>query len=424
MGLWRWVYDRLWTAPDGLRRRNAVYFGYDSDSGEAVSAETALKLSTWWSAVRLTTETIATLPCMVFKRDGEERRSAPEHPLYGLLHDVPNDEQTPVEFWEGRIAPLCMVGNSFAEKRYVGGRLSALAPLPTGRVSVQRRETTNALYYKVTDRGNTYELPPDKVFHIKGFAPDDSDEGLSPVEYAARSLGGAIAAERAAARVYSRGLRASGFFVAPQDMSQEQRQQFQTNYITPFEGSQGEGKTPIFPPGFDWKAMNITPKDAEMIMSRAFNVEDVCRWMRVPPILVGHASAGQTMWGSGVEQVILGWLVLGLRAYLRRIESAVNTRLLTPADRGAGYSFEFNFEGLLRADSVARAQLMSTLAQNGLRTRNELRKIDNYPAIPGADALTAQTNLVPLERLGEQQQQATVARNALRSWLLAEREAA
>jgi hypothetical protein len=93
----------------------------------------------------------------------------------------------------------------------------------------------------------------------------------------------------------------------------------------------------------------------------------------------------------------------------------VNTRLLTPADRGAGYSFEFNFEGLLRADSVARAQLMSTLAQNGLRTRNELRKIDNYPAIPGADALTAQTNLVPLERLGEQQQQATVARNALRS---------
>ncbi len=424
MGLWRWVTDRLWTIPDGLRRYEAVFFGYDADSNEPVTPETAQKLSTWWSAKRLNTETIATLPCMVFQKQGDDRRPAPEHKLYEILHDAPNTEQTPVEFWEGRVGPLMDCGNSFAEKRFVGTRLVSLQPMPAAQVSVHRRPSDNALVYKFYDRGKTEDLPPEKVFHIKGFAPNDEDAGLSPLQYASRSLGGAIAAERAAARVYSRGLRASGFFVAPQDMTQEQRAQFQANYIAPYEGSQGEGKTPIFPPGFDWKAMNITPKDAEMLMSRAFNVEDVCRWMRVPPILVGHASAGQTMWGSGVEQVILGWLVLGLRAYLRRIESAVNTRLLTPAERGAGYSFEFNFEGLLRADSAARAQLMSTLAQNGLRTRNELRKIDNYPALPGADDLTAQTNLVPLSKLGEQQQQANLVRNSLRSWLLEEREAA
>lgn len=423
MGLWGWLTGALSLKSKDALKWRAIY-GRELDSGEMVTADSALKLSAWWSSIRLTTETIATLPCAIFQKDGEDRKPIPGHPLYAILHDKPNAEQTPVEFWEGRVAPLCMVGNSFAEKRFIGDRLVALERMPFDQVVVHRRQNDNALVYRFTDRGKTEDLPANKVFHIKGFAPNDDDVGLSPIEYAARSLGGALAAERAAARVYGRGLRASGFFVPPQDMNPDQRKQFIENYIKPGEGAFNEGKTLIFPPGFDWKPMSITPKDAEMLMSRSFNVEDVCRWMRVPPILVGHASEGQTMWGSGVEQIILGWLVLGLRAYLRRIETAVNTRLLTDADRAKGISFEFNFEGLLRADSAARASLMSTLAQNGLRTRNELRKIDNWPAVPGGDDLTVQSNLVPLDRLRETQANATVVRSALRNWLLEERDAA
>lgn len=421
MALWRWVWDRLRVTPDGLHRWDQVGGGPDYDSTESVTARSALNLSAWWSSVRLTAETIATLPCGVFQKTGNERQPNPGHWLYSILHDTPNAEQTPVEFWEGRVAPLCMVGNSFAEKKFLGDRTVALLPMPAGQTSVHRDSNTNELYYEFVDRGKTNKLPLAKVFHIKGFAPNDEDEGLSPVAYAARSLGGALAAERAAARLYGRGMRATGFFSPPVDMSKEQREQFQKNYIAPGEGAQGEGKTLIFPPGFDWKPMSISPKDAELLMSRAYNVEDVCRWMRVPPILIGHAAAGQTMWGSGVEQIILGWLVLGLRAYLRRIEAAVNTRLLSAADRAAGISFEFNVEGLLRADSAARAALMSTLAQNGLRTRNELRSIDNYASIPGGDDLTVQSNLTPLQNLGAVQQNANMVAGAMRNWLLEER---
>jgi len=423
VGLWRWITGRLTVLPGDLYKWRAI-FGLDEESGECVTPESAQKLSAWWSAKRLNTETIATLPCAVFQKDGDDRKARPDHWAYALLHDQPNSEQTPVEWWEGRVGPLMDYGNSYAEKKYLGDRVVSLLPMPAALVAPYRHQSDNALIYKYSDRGKVEELPADKVLHIKGFAPNDEDCGLSPVEYATRSLGGALAAERAASRVYSRGLRASGFFAAPVDMNPEQRKQFEENYIKPGEGIQGQGKTLIFPPGFEWKSMNITPKDAEMVMSRAFNVEDVCRWMRVPPILIGHASEGQTMWGSGVEQIILGWLILGLRAYLRRIEAAVNTRLLTPADRANGLSFEFNIEGLLRADSAARAALMSTLAQNGLRTRNELRKIDNYPAVEGADELTAQSNLVPLSKLGQQQQAANNVRNAMRAWLLEEREAA
>lgn len=106
------------------------------------------------------------------------------------------------------------------------------------------------------------------------------------------------------------------------------------------------------------------------------------------------------MWGSGVEQIMLGWLTLGLRPYLTRIEQAIKKRLLTPADRLRFYA-EFNVEGLLRADSVGRAALQASNAQNGIRNRNELRAMENLPPVPGGDVLTVQSNLLPLDMLGK-----------------------
>jgi HK97 family phage portal protein len=390
------------------------------DTTEVVTADAAMKLSAWWSCVRLIAETIATLPATVFQKDGDSRAARQDHPLHELLQYAPNADQTSVEFWEGRVAPLCIVGNSYVEKRFVGNRIVALIPFE-GICRPVRDPGTRALSYEVNDRGRIEKLSPDKVFHIRGFGID-GDEGLSPVSYAARSLGSAISAERAAARIFNKGLRAAGFWKPPVEMDKEQRKQFYENYVKPGEGIEGQGKAVIVPPGFDWGSFNVTPRDAELLMARGFSVADVCRWMGVPPILVGHAAEGQTMWGSGIEQIILGWLVLGLRAYLKRIEAAVNRRLLTRQDHAAGFFFEFNFEGLLRADSAGRAQLMSTLAQNGLATRNELRKLDNRPAMPGGDGLTVQSNLVPLDKLGAQQQGAEAVRNALRTWLADERE--
>ena len=44
----------------------------------------------------------------------------------------------------------------------------------------------------------------------------------------------------------------------------------------------------------------------------------------------------------------------------------------------------------------------SKALQNGFMTRNEVRRLENLPVVDGADALTAQNNLVPLDKLGEQ----------------------
>lgn len=378
----------------------AYWFGGDSWSGRSVNVENSMRLSAWWACVRLISETIATLPLAVYeKMPNGEKRARPDHYLHAVLHESPNADQTNVEFWEGQIAPVCIIGNSFAEKVFIADRLVALQPIDFNECHPFRSVETGKLKYRFNDRGRSEVLPEDKVFHIRGFGTG-GDLGLSPVAYARNSLGAAMDVDEAAARIFGSGLRALGVFTAPSDMTKVQRQQFKENYIDKASGPKAEGSSIILPPGFDWKSMNIPPKDAEMIMSLRFRVEDICRWMGVPPVLVGHAGEGQTMWGSGIEQIMLGWLALGLRAYIRRVEAAANKRLILPRERGRIY-VECNIDGLIRADSAGRAALMGALAQNGLRTRNELRGLDNQPPLPGGDVLTVQSNLLPITMLGQ-----------------------
>ena len=136
-----------------------------------------------------------------------------------------------------------------------------------------------------------------------------------------------------------------------------------------------------------------------MLLSRRFNVEEICRWFGVPPIIVGHAAQGQTMWGSGVEQILLAWLALGINPLCKRIEARIKKQLIPAGERRKVYA-EFNREGLLQMDSAAKAAFLSAMTQNGLMDRNEGRAKLNLPKRAGADKLTAQTNLAPLDQLG------------------------
>src|SRR3546814_2688335 len=91
-----------------------------------------------------------------------------------------------------------------------------------------------------------------------------------------------------------------------------------------------------------------------MVESRAFSVEEICRFFGVPPFMVGHTEKS-TSWGTGLEQQTLGFQKFTLRRRLKRIEQALEKQILTPRDRADGITIEFNLEGLLRADSSARA---------------------------------------------------------------------
>ena len=183
-------------------------------------------------------------------------------------------------------------------------------------------------------------------------------------------------------------------------------------------GSVERGETPVLEGGTDVGTVGIKPSDAQLLESRSFSVEAICRWFRVPPWMVGHTEKS-TSWGTGIEQQMIGFLTFTLAPWLKRIEQAISKDLLTPAERVRYYP-KFAVEGLLRADSAGRAAFFGVMVDKGIFTRDEVRELEDMPAMGGnAAVLTVQSAMTTLDALGQDAgaEQVNQARAAIRALL-------
>ncbi|AFJ47151.1 phage portal protein [Shimwellia blattae] len=393
----------------------SAFAGGESAAGKQVTVDKALQLSAVWSCVRLLSETIATLPVGFYERTRDGRQPAPAHPLYELLHNQPNADMTAVEFWEMVMASLLLWGNAYGEIDRTGKRITALTPLRPERMKVERSSTGTPVYtYRDPGSHGTRQIHERDLMHIRAFSTNGII-GLSPISYARQTLGMAMATDETSARVFKNGMRPSGVLSMEQILRKEQREDIRDSLVAQFAGSMHTGKMMVLEAGMKFQPVTMNPEDAQMLQTRAFNIEEICRWFRVWPGLIGHNAQGQTMWGSGVEQMLIGFLTFSLRPWLTRIEQSIRKSLLIPGERNR-YFAEFSIEGLLRADSAARAAFYSTMTQNGVMTRNEARQKENMAPHPGGDQLTVQSNLLPLEQLGKTGD-SDAAKSALRQWL-------
>jgi HK97 family phage portal protein len=215
--------------------------------------------------------------------------------------------------------------------------------------------------------------------------------GLSPISYARETLFTTRQANHAAAKLYGSNLRHEGVLEMDQVMKPEQRSDAKTNILDPIL-SGGSG---ILEGGMKFHSLTMSAKDAQMLELLSFEVEEICRWFRIPPFMVGHTSKS-TSWGTGLEQQNLGFLTYSLRPYLSRIEQTIRRSLMSPVERKS-LTAEFKVEGLLRADTQTRIASYATGVQNGIYTRDEVRGWENLPPKGGAAAeLTVQSQNVPI----------------------------
>lgn len=373
-------------------------FGNSSFSGKSVSQKTAMQLAAFWACVRVNAQAMSVLPLQQFtkNRDGS-REPVSDHEVADILTVSPNQDQTPIEFWESNIAWMLTQGNAYCEKRFIGDRLVALEPITQKGVEPKRTQD-GTLEYHVQDRGQVEKLPRGRVFHLKGFGLG-GDLGLSVIRNGVQTFGSAIATDETAGKIFGNGMHASGVLSSDQTLKKEQRTSLQ-KLMQRFVGSSNAGKMLVLEAGLKYEQISLNPEDAQMLETRRFNIEEICRWFGTPPIVVGHAADGQTMWGSGVEQILIAWLTLGINPIATRVEQRIQKQLFRGADRRRMYT-EFNREALLQMDSNAKQRFLASMVNNGLMTRNEGRQKLNLPSVDGADDLTVQTALAPLDQLAQ-----------------------
>lgn len=374
-----------------------------SSSGKVVSADKAIHLSAVWACVRLLSESVSTLPLKIYARQADgSRKPATDHPVYQVLCRRPNLEMTPSRFMLMLVASICLRGNAFIEKKMIGSKLVSLVPLLPQNMVVKRLEN-GRLEYTYTENGQKRVIPEKNLMHIRGFGLDGVC-GMMPMREGRDVIGAAMAVEESAAKIFENGLQSSGFLSAEQALDAEQRERLR-GYMQAFTGSKNAGKIMVLEGGLKYQNVTMNPEAAQMLESRAFSIEEICRWFRVPAFMVGHADK-QSSWASSVEGMNLQFLTNTLRPLLVNIEQEISRCLLDGDD---DLFAEFSVEGLLRADSAGRSAYYTTALQNGWMSRNDVRRLENMPPIEGGDIYTVQLNLTPLEDLKKNSQAAQAA---------------
>lgn len=370
----------------------------ESHAGERVSAATVMNLSAAWACVNLLAGTIASLPLVVYRTDAQGGRTvAKDHPLYRVLHDSPNADQTALDFWEFGCVKIELHGDFHARKVMSGRRLIALDPISADVTA--RRLASGRIGYSWSEDGQVFtDVTEDEVFHVRGFGGSPLG-GLSTLSYGRHTFGLATAVDRAAGGIFKNGLRPFVQFIFDKWLTDPQRKAAEEGIRSKYVGAVNAGKPFIAEGGMKLEAVSIKPADAQLLEQRGFSVEDVCRFFGVPPFMIGH-SAKASPYARGLSEQVLGFQKFTLRRRLRRIELAIMKQLLTAEDRAAGVVVEFSLEGLLRGDSSARASFYTSALSNGWMTINEVRTLENLPPVEGGDVPRMQMQNVPITEAG------------------------
>ncbi len=395
----------------GLRRLMGLQQGgpvaYSQESAAEVTFDSAMQLSAVWACVKLLSETVASLPLHIYRRTENGGQALDlNHPLSILFSGKPNRYQTKVEFFETVLLNLVLHGNAYCGITRIGGRIVSLLPMMSAQVRVAIL-SDGAVVYEYHKSDGVEVLSSDSVWHLKLMG--NGVIGLSPLDYQRNTLGIAQAAENAVTKIYRNGAKPSGVLSMDRVLNPKQREEIRANFSSLTTGS--DDRLMVLEGGVKFDAISLSPQDIELLSSRKFQLNEICRWYGVPSVMVNDTS-GSTVWGSGIGQIVEGFYKLTMRPILEKIEASIDANLMGPREVGTRFS-EFDFDALLRTDFKTRLESYRIGVQGSIFTPNECRKEEGLPPVQGGDQLYIQGATVPLTMAGQNQQRTELAPNAI-----------
>jgi HK97 family phage portal protein len=353
-------------------------------AGLDVTGDGAMRQTAVFACVRVLSETIASLPLILYKRGQDDSKEpARDHYLYPMLHDTPNNFQTALEFFEMAVGHLCLRGNSYSFLERDGrNQIRRIVPFHPDRITPKLVDASRQIlaYEYTDDTGKRTLYDAEDIWHLRGLS-SDGFIGISPVEMARRAIYLAAVAEDHGATYFANGARASGIAKLPGILKADAKLRLQESLQKAMSGD-NKFKVVVFEQGLDWTQLSLTNEDSQYLETRAFQVEEIARIFRVPAILIGHPDKSSTY--ASAEQFMMSFVVHTLRPWLVRIEQSINKYLLTDQERNL-YFARFKLDALLRGDIVSRYAAYAVARQNKWMSANEIRALEEMNPIVGGD---------------------------------------
>ena len=365
-----------------------LFMGVRSRSGQFVNSQTALRASAVLACIRILTEDIAALPLNLFRRTPQGSTLATEHPLFRLLHDVPNEWQTSFDWREGMLLDLLLHGRCFTEKVLGRDGIESLVPLQASRMLYLEPQPDflppgAPVVWLYSSPRETRPLFDDQIFRVSTLAESATIEGRSITLLAREAIGLLLAAEDQGARLFSHGLQTDVVFKIQDSLDENGRTNLRESLQRMHGGSENAFRPLLLEGGLDVTKIGLTAQESQYLEARAFQTADIARIFRIPDVLLG-ISNGKTATFASAEQFFDSYTKFTLQPWLRRIEQAAFRDLLSTNEQETLF-IQHDLDSLTRADLETRYAAHSVGISSGFLTRNEARQMEKLPTLPGLD---------------------------------------
>ena len=355
-------------------------------SGVTVNVDTALGVPAVWAAVNFIAGTIAGLPLHVYRKDEDGGRSKVDSELSLILHDVINEDMSSFEWRKYSFEQVLTGGRAVTYiERNALGQIVNLYPLDPTKVRVERLIDGRKIYRvnsKVYEASEVLDLP----FMLKANMTD----ARGPISQNKDAIGMAIAASRYGSKAFQSGGIPPAVLQGPFQSGAAANRASEDVAATTLKLAKEGRPIMALPVGHELKTIGFTPENMQLLELQRFSIEQIARIYSLPPVFLQDLTHGTF---SNTEQQDLHFVKHTVKRWVEQFEQEMNLKFF---GRGSDFYVEFNVDGLLRGDLKSRMEAYATSIQNGIRTPNEVRAIENMEAMPNGDDLLIQGATVPL----------------------------
>lgn len=360
-------------------------------AGVNVTHETALEVPAVWCAINFISNTIASLPLQVYKKTGEGRDTVENDPLYGILHDAPNEELTSFAWRKGMMVNTLLRGRgvSFVE-RNKAGRVMNIWPLDTDKVTIERKNGRKLYHYDDGGRKVTYAA--NEVIDLTFMLQTDGVSHVDPVSKLKGAVGLALALDEYARKFFSNGGVPPLALYGPMPSPAAAARASADVEKAVRDANAERRNVMIMPTGHELKPVGVDPQKSQMVEARRMQIEEVARIYGIPPVFLQDLTHGTF---SNTEQQDLNLVKHLISQWVKAWEQELNLKLFSARNRTK--FCEFNLDAIQRGDFKTRMEGYAKGIQNAIYTPDEVRAMENWPKHGGeAEKLHIQGATVPL----------------------------
>lgn len=373
----------------------------------------ALNEVTYFTCMKMLTETMGKLPLKFYQRTGKGKIRAEPNKAAQLLMTRPNKIMTPATFW-GTVEFNCQhYGNAYAwiQTKYqkvgrFGGTIEPVAfwVMQSEYVQVFMDDAgvfgnSGQLYYRYSDpkTGKTYTFGQDSVMHFKTWCSTDGILGKSVREMLMDTIGGAGESQAYLNRLYRDGLTASMALQYTGDLDKARRIALQKEYNDLLTGAKNAGKVVAVPVGMTLQPLNIKLADAQFFELKKYTALQIAGAFGIKPNQLNNYEKSSY---ANSETQQLAFLIDTMAYRLNQYEQEINYKCLTPEEQKNGFFFKFNEKALLRTDAKTQMANIVSAVTNGLYTVNEGRELLDLAYVDGGDVNMVNGTYTPITQIG------------------------